>query len=64
MLRRKPDAWFRKHNVRPFIVGAFEDGATMKAFRRKGHGLFPGSSVVAKEMTRQYQVRPSAPLQD
>lgn len=38
-------------------MGEFEDGATMKAFGREGHGLFPGSSVVAREITQQYQVR-------
>jgi LysR family transcriptional activator of nhaA len=51
------DEWFRKNDINPLIVGEFEDGATMKAFGQEGHGLFPGSSVVAKEITRQYQVR-------
>ena len=57
VLRRGLDDWFRKHNVEPFIVGEFEDGATMKAFGQEGHGLFPGSSVVESEIARQYQVR-------
>lgn len=57
VLRRGMDEWFRKHHITPLIVGEFEDGATMKAFGQEGHGLFPGSSVVAKEITRQYQVR-------
>ena len=56
-LRRGMEEWFRKHNLTPLIVGEFEDGATMKAFGQEGHGLFPGSSVVAKEISRQYQVR-------
>ncbi|MGB0910083.1 MAG: transcriptional activator NhaR [Nitrospirales bacterium] len=57
VLRRGMEEWFRKHDIHPSIVGEFEDGATMKAFGQEGHGLFPGSSVVAKEITRQYQVR-------
>ncbi len=57
MLRRGIEEWFRKHHIHPTVVGEFEDGATMKAFGQEGHGLFPGSSVVAKEITRQYQVR-------
>lgn len=57
VLRRGMEEWFRKNQIIPLIVGEFEDGATMKAFGQEGHGLFPGSSVVAKEITRQYQVR-------
>ena len=57
VLRRGVEEWFRKHNIHPLIVGEFEDGATMKAFGQEGHGLFPGSSVVAAEIARQYQVR-------
>ncbi len=57
VLRRNLDDWFRKHDIEPFIIGEFEDGATMKAFGQEGHGLFPGSSVVESEIARQYQVR-------
>ena len=56
MLRRGLDEWFRKHGVEPFVVGEFEDGATMQAFAQEGHGLFPGSSVVESEIARQNQV--------
>ena len=56
VLRRGVEEWFRKHNIHPLIVGEFEDGATMNAFGQEGHGLFPGSMVVAAEITRQYQV--------
>ena len=57
VLRRGMDDWFRKHDVQPLIVGEFEDGATMKVFGQEGHGLFPGSSVVAREITREHHVR-------
>ena len=56
MLRRGLDEWFRKYGIEPFVVGEFEDGATMQAFAQEGHGLFPGSSVVESEITRQNQV--------
>ena len=62
VLRRGLDDWFRKHGIEPFIVGEFEDGATMKAFGQEGHGLFPGSSVVESEIARQYQVRKVGPI--
>ncbi|MDE0146079.1 MAG: transcriptional activator NhaR [Nitrospira sp.] len=56
MLRRGLDEWFRKFEIEPFVVGEFEDGATMQAFAQEGHGLFPGSSVVESEIARQNQV--------
>ncbi len=56
MLRRGLDEWFRKYGIEPFVVGEFEDGATMQAFAQEGHGLFPGSSVVESEIARQNQV--------
>lgn len=62
MLRRGLDDWFRKHGIEPFIVGEFEDGATMQAFAQEGHGLFPGSSVVESEIARQNQVRKVGPI--
>ena len=56
-LRRALDSWFATQKIQPQIVGEFEDGATMKAFGQAGRGIFPGSSVVAKEIARQYRVR-------
>ena len=50
------DEWFSRHGILPKVVGEFEDGATMKAFGQAGKGIFPGSSVVAKEIQRQYMV--------
>lgn len=38
-------------------AGEFEDSATLKAFGQEGHGLFPGSTAMEKEISRQYQVQ-------
>jgi LysR family transcriptional activator of nhaA len=57
MLRRGMDDWFVRHGVTPTIVGEFEDSATMKAFGQAGKGIFPGSTVVAKEIHRQHVVK-------
>ena len=57
MLRRSLDDWFVRKDIHPNIVGEFEDSATLKAFGQEGHGLFPGSSVMEKEICRQYQVQ-------
>ncbi|MGB4896306.1 MAG: hypothetical protein WBO94_17480, partial [Nitrospira sp.] len=39
------------------VMGEFEDSATLKAFGQTGYGLFPGSSVMEKEICRQYRVQ-------
>ncbi|MDP3596439.1 MAG: transcriptional activator NhaR [Nitrospirota bacterium] len=57
MLRRLLDDWFVRKDIHPNIVGEFEDSATLKAFGQEGHGLFPGSTVMEKEICRQYQVQ-------
>ena len=57
MLRRLLDEWFARKDIHPSIVGEFEDSATLKAFGQEGYGLFPGSSVMEKEICRQYQVQ-------
>ncbi|MDZ4800155.1 MAG: transcriptional activator NhaR [Bryobacteraceae bacterium] len=57
MLRRLLDDWFVRNDIHPTIVGEFEDSATLKAFGQEGHGLFPGPTVLEKEICRQYQVQ-------
>jgi LysR family transcriptional activator of nhaA len=64
MLRRGMDEWFSKNGIVPRVVGEFEDGATMKAFGQAGKGIFPGSTVVAKEIGRQYLVQKIGQVQD
>jgi LysR family transcriptional activator of nhaA len=56
MLRRLLDDWLTRHDLMPTIVGEFQDSATLKAFGQTGHGLFPGSTAMEKEICRQYQV--------
>ena len=56
MLRRGLDDWFVKNDLHPTIIGEFEDSATLKAFGREGYGIFPGPTVLEKEIRRQYQV--------
>ncbi len=55
-LRRDLDSWFSLNEIHPNVIGEFEDSAMQKAFGRAGRGIFPGSSVMEKEICRQYQV--------
>jgi len=55
-LRLRVDAWMRRHGLTPAIAAEFEDTALLKAFGREGLGCFPAPAVLAKEITRQYEV--------
>jgi LysR family transcriptional regulator, transcriptional activator of nhaA len=57
VLRRMLDDWFTRQKVVPTIIGEFEDSATLKAFGQEGHGLFPISTVMEKEICQQYRVQ-------
>jgi LysR family transcriptional activator of nhaA len=39
--------------VRPRIVGEFDDGALMKAFGEAGTGIFTAPSVIASQVKKQ-----------
>jgi len=55
-LRRALDQWFDSENLRPRIVGEFDDSALMKAFGQAGDAAFPASTAIADEVVRQYRV--------
>jgi LysR family transcriptional regulator, transcriptional activator of nhaA len=57
VLRRLVDQWLVNHGLHPNIVGEFDDSATLKAFGQDGYGVFPGVSVIEKEICRQYRVQ-------
>ena len=56
VLRRSIDQWLDAHDVRPNIVGEFEDSALLKVFGLRGTGVFPAHMAVSKEVQEQYQV--------
>lgn len=55
-LRLSLEDWFRKQDVRPRIVGTFEDSALIDVFGRAGAGLFAMPSAIEDEVRRQYRV--------
>lgn len=55
-LRPRVDGWLRQHALMPPIAAEFEDTALMKAFGREGLGVFPAPAVLAKEISRQFEV--------
>jgi LysR family transcriptional activator of nhaA len=53
-LRGKIDEWFVQHQVRPDVVGEFEDNALLNTFGRRGLGLFFAPSLLAAEVAEQF----------
>ena len=57
-LRSSLEHWFDTLEIRPMIVGEFEDSALLKAFGQVGAGIFAVPSVIQNEVGRQYGVEP------
>jgi LysR family transcriptional regulator, transcriptional activator of nhaA len=55
-LRRDLDAWFEAIDVRPAIVGEFEDPALMKVFGAESGAVFPASFAIAEDVCRVHRV--------
>ena len=55
-LRRSLDQWFASRDLRPKVVGEFEDSALLQVFGQAGVGIFPAHSFIADEVRRQSQV--------
>lgn len=57
VLRRSLDQWLDSIDLRPNIVGEFEDSALLQVFGFRGVGVFPASLAVARDVEKQYEVR-------
>jgi LysR family transcriptional activator of nhaA len=55
-LRRSLDQWFDAQQIRPRIVGEFQDRALMKAFGQGGAGLFAAPAAIEREILTHYRV--------
>jgi LysR family transcriptional activator of nhaA len=53
-LRGRIDEWFELHNVRPDVVGEFEDNALLNTFGRRGLGLFFAPAALASDLREQF----------
>jgi LysR family transcriptional activator of nhaA len=56
-LRRELEHWFDAQDIRPVVVGEFDDSALLKVFGQAGAGLFAAPDVIEKEVRRQYGMR-------
>jgi LysR family transcriptional activator of nhaA len=56
-LRRSLDEWFERENIRPNVVGEFEDSALISVFGQAAPAVFPAPAVIGREVSRLYGVR-------
>lgn len=56
-VRRTLDQWFDSQQIRPFVVGQFEDFALLRRFGETGAGMFAIPSVLEKLFRRQGNLR-------
>lgn len=61
--RDRIDAWLEQRNIRPRIVGEFEDSALLKTFGASGMGVFPVAEWVHEELIAHYSVKRLGPCE-
>lgn len=57
-LRGRIDRWLESNEIRPKIVGEFEDSALLNTFGRGGLGIFPAPLVLANQIALQLEAQP------
>lgn len=61
-VRGRIDHWFEAHDVRPDVVGEFDDNAMLNTFGRHGLGLFPSSTALADAVKEEFGAVPVGEL--
>ena len=56
-LHRGLDQWLHGQDLRPTVVGEFDDSALMYAFGQDGKGIFAAPTVIEREIRKRYGVR-------
>jgi LysR family transcriptional activator of nhaA len=54
--RRALEQWLNSREIRPVVLGEFDDSALLNVFGQSGHGVFAAPSAIEDEITRQYSV--------
>lgn len=61
-LRGQLDQWLALRELRPLVVGEFEDSALLTTFGASGRGLFPAPAMLAADIAAQYGAEPVGEL--
>lgn len=57
-IRARLDQWLETNNLRPDVVGEFEDSALLKTFGRNGLGMFPAPEALTQDIREQFNAVP------
>lgn len=63
-VRGRLDHWFELNDVRPDVVGEFDDNAMMNTFAHHGLGLFPALTVLATDVKGEFGAVPVGELSE
>ena len=61
-IRGRLDHWFEVNEVRPDVVGEFDDNALLNTFGRNGIGLFPAPAALETDVREQFGAVPVGEL--
>jgi LysR family transcriptional regulator, transcriptional activator of nhaA len=64
-IRRMLDQWLEQQDLRPLLVGEFEDYGLLREFARAGHGFAPVPVVQESQFRREYgfqRIGPAIPV--
>jgi LysR family transcriptional activator of nhaA len=53
-LRRSLELWFETEDLRPLVVGEFDDPALLNVFGEDGRAVFPAPTAIEAEICRSY----------
>ncbi len=56
-VRARLDQWLTQHDLRPRVVGEFEDSALLETFGGSGLGVFPAALSVQDDLMKRHHVR-------
>lgn len=62
-IRGRLDHWFEVQDIRPDVVGEFDDNALLNTFGRGGLGLFPAPAALADDVREQFGAVPVGEMQ-
>jgi LysR family transcriptional activator of nhaA len=57
VLRRTLEEWFQSEDVKPKVLGEFDDSALPRVFGEAGHGIFATPDVVEEDVRQRYKVQ-------
>ena len=57
-VRGRIDNWLESHDLRPDVIGEFDDNALLHTFGRSGRGLFPAPAALQKDVLEQFGAVP------